>query len=342
MSNHPKVSIIVACFNVENYIEQCVTSLTNQSYKNIEIILVNDESTDATYQKLIAFKQKDDRIIIINQKNKGLSQVRNEGIKLASGTFIMFVDGDDWLDLDCLQIIVEKNLTSDVVCFSYYRAYENSVKRRFLNLNGLYNTEQIQRRIVGLTGKELSDPSQADSLVTACIKLYKTNIIKTNNIVFIDTKDIGTEDALFNINVMAYANSVYIIDEPLYFYRRYNTNSLTSTYKPRLFVQWKNLYAMIFELIKNKEKSFYKAYQNRICLSTIGLGLNETNSKNSLVIKYKNLKHILNDKLYVDSFTNFDLSELPLHWKLFFFFAKHKVILPLILMLEVIKKIISR
>jgi glycosyltransferase EpsH len=110
--------------------------------------------------------------------------------------------------------------------------------------------------MVGLIGKELSDPSQADSLVTAWGKIYKTEIIKNHKIQFTDTKLIGTEDALFNIQYLEYAEKVKILNLPLYNYLKITEDSLTKLYKPYLFQQWKTLYQKISEIITNKEDEF--------------------------------------------------------------------------------------
>jgi glycosyltransferase EpsH len=342
MINLPKVSIIVACYNVEHYIEQCINSLINQTYKNIEIIAINDESTDKTHDKLLQLKSIDGRINVVNQKNVGLSQVRNNGIVIATGAFIVFVDGDDWLDFNCVYKLIEESKNNDLVCCSYFKVFQSRNDVRKLNLHGTYDASLIQKRIVGLTGKELSDPSQADSLVTAWGKLYDANIIKENKIKFTDTKLIGTEDALFNISYLQYGKSVYIIDAPLYYYRKYNINSLTANYKSNLSLQWGELYSRIYAIIENKDETFYQAYQNRICLGIIGIGLNELLSKNSFFDKCAKIREILKNERYSSAFKNFKLSYLPIHWKIFFFFAKYSFVFPLMLMMWVIKKIISR
>ncbi|WP_395044876.1 glycosyltransferase family 2 protein [Flavobacterium sp.] len=339
--NNNLISIIVACYNVESFVDQCISSILNQSYSNLEIIIVNDESTDATYQKLLEFKNIDKRIQIVNQKNKGLSQVRNEGIKLATGSYIMFVDGDDWLDANCVSILETQINDYSLACCSYNRVFKQETKPRKLNLSGVVYSNTIQRRIVGLVKNELQDPSQADSLVTAWGKLYKTNLIKENNINFIDTKLIGTEDALFNICYLQFADKITVIDEPLYFYRKYNANSLTNTYKSNLFDQWKLLYSHIFQIIKHKQPVFITAYHNRICLSIIGLGLNEMLNKKGFWARYSKLKLILNDTLYKEAYKNLDLKYFPIHWKMFFFFAKNKSVFLLMLMLIGIKKMIN-
>ena len=92
-----KISIIVPIYNVKPYLEQCILSIINQTYLNLEIILVNDGSTDGSLLICENFAKKDDRIVLITQQNMGLSSARNLGIEIATGEYIMFVDSDDWI-----------------------------------------------------------------------------------------------------------------------------------------------------------------------------------------------------------------------------------------------------
>ena len=101
-----KVSVIIPVYNGEKTIEKCINSIINQSYKDLEIIIVNDGSTDNTYEICQKYSQKDDRIQVINQENKGVCLARNIGIKFSKGDYIQFVDSDDWLEpsiiADCI------------------------------------------------------------------------------------------------------------------------------------------------------------------------------------------------------------------------------------------------
>lgn len=336
-----KISIVIPCYNVEDYISQCLDSVVNQTYENIEIICINDGSTDRTAQILDKYAERDRRIMIVTQKNAGLSAARNIGIQNSSGDSLMFVDADDWMEKNAVQMVTEKERV-DLICFSYNRIFQTRTEPRKLKLSGNFDASLIQRRIVGLIREELADPSQTDSLVTAWGKLYNTELVKKNAIQFLDTKIIGTEDALFNIHYLQFAETVTIIDLPLYNYRKTNFTSLTNTYKPELFEKWKVLYDKIGESIKGKNGDFNAALQNRICLSIIGLGLNETFSKKSNAQKRKKLTEILSDPLYEKAYSKLTLKYFPLHWKLFFYFAKNKMTGPLLWMLQIITLKISK
>ena len=104
----PTVSLVIPVYNVESYLERCLESVKNQTYKNIEIILVNDGSTDGSGEICKKFVSKEIRAKVIHQKNAGLSEARNTGLKYISGDFVMFVDSDDWLELDAVEFLLEQ------------------------------------------------------------------------------------------------------------------------------------------------------------------------------------------------------------------------------------------
>lgn len=318
------LSIIIPCYNAEKLIQKCVESILVQKGFDFEVILVNDGATDKTLEILENLAQTDERIKVINQENKGLSGARNSGIEKAQGKYIMFVDADDGLELNAFDIISKNFNNEDLFCFSYNRVFDHKITPRDLKIEGIFDANFIQRRMVGLIGKELSDPSQADSLVTAWGKIYKTEIIKNHKIQFTDTKLIGTEDALFNIQYLECVEKVKILNLPLYNYVKITEGSLTKLYKQYLFQQWKTLYQKISEIITNKEDDFKVALGNRIALSLIGLGINETYSNLPFSAKIKKIAIVLHDDLYIKAYQNIEMKYFPMHWKLFFYLAKSK------------------
>lgn len=319
-----KLSIIIPCYNAEKFIQKCVESILVQKGFDFEVILVNDGATDKTLEISENLAQTDERIKVINQENKGLSGARNSGIEQAQGKYIMFVDADDWLEPNSFDEIYKNFNNEDLFCFSYNRVFDNKITPRNLKIEGVFDANFIQRRMVGLIGKELSDPSQADSLVTVWGKIYKSAFIKKNNIQFVETNIYGNEDALFNIQYLEFASNSKVLNLPLYNYRKNNYLSYTNLYKPYLFQQWKTLYQKISEIIANKEDEFKVAFGNRIALSLIGLGINETYSNLPFSAKIKKIAIVLHDDLYIKAYQNLEMKYFPLHWKLFFYLAKSK------------------
>lgn len=343
------VSIIVPVYNVEKYLSKCLESLTKQTYKELEIICVDDGTPDLSVEIIKDFQAKDDRIKLISQENQGLSGARNTGIKSATGEYIMFVDSDDWIDTDCCETAVknadENNATA--VLWGYVREFgEKSSEKRIFDGDRVFNADEtkhiIHRRMAGLVGDELSNPENADSLVTAWGKLYLTDIIKSNGLEFVDTKIIGTEDALFNLQYFGFVNKCVFVDRPFNHYRKDNETSLTRKYKPLLFSQWSELYRRMDEYIKsnNLPDEFSLALSNRICLSMIGLGLNELCNDGKGATK--NIKKILSSQMYADAYKHLDLSRFPMHWRIFFLLCKNRSATGVYAMLKGIQMMIGK
>lgn len=316
-----KISIIIPCYNVQDYIEQCLGSIISQTYINLEIICINDGSTDKTVEILQQFETKDSRIKLYNQSNKGLSKTRSLGIEYATGDYILFVDSDDWLEKDALEIILREASNYDIILFSYFRDFKNVTLAKRLNLDGEFLASELQRKIVGPVGEEIKLIENLDSLVTVWAKLYKSEKIK--NITFPEVSEIGTwEDGLFNLQVLENCNKVLIIDQPFYHYRKDNLQSFTSKSKENLYQKWLVKFEMINRLIKSKESTFHMALQNRIAISILGLALTELGSNRSSWNQIQNLKTILSEPTYKKALQGFNLDYLPLQWKLFYNLAK--------------------
>ena len=325
--HNPKISIIIPCYNVAEYLPKCLDSVINQTYSNLEIICVNDGSLDNSMDVLNDYKSKDDRIIVISQDNQGLSGARNTASKYVSGDYIMYVDGDDWIDSDTCEKAVTAAIdyNADLVIWSYIREYSDKSKPKYIfDKKEIIFDEKgckdiIHKRIVGLCGNELSVPENADSLVTAWGKLYKSNLILEKNIQFVNTKLIGTEDALFNIYALSSVKKAVYIPYCLYHYRKDNIASLTSNYKENLFFQWQHLFDLIEEYIRSNalDESYTEALNNRICLSIIGLGLNVMDADKS-VNKVKEIKKIISSERYRKAYKQLTLKYFPIHWKILF------------------------
>ncbi len=344
------VSVIIPVYNVEKYLPKCLESVTNQTYKSLEIICVNDGSPDNSSEILEAFAKKDGRIKIINQANKGLSGARNTGVDAATGDYIVFLDSDDWMDVECLATAVnvaEKD-GSDTVMWGYVREFkDSSLEKKIFDGDRTFDekeTRNLHRRLAGLSGEELRNPENTDALVTAWGKLYTAELIKENKLEFVDTKIIGTEDLLFNMHYFGFAKRCSFIDKPFNHYRKDNETSLTRSYKSKLFLQWSELYSRIRQYINENSlgEDFHKALDNRICLSMIGLGLNELCNKSSHGIKIKNLKKILSSQQYIEAYKKLEFGYFPIHWKLFFTFCKRRNALFVYILLNAMQMMIGK
>lgn len=344
-----KISVLVAVYNSENYLDRCIKSLINQTYKNIEIILVNDGSKDNSLKICEKYKRIDERIQLITQANQGLSGARNTGIRYAKGDYISFIDGDDWLETTCFENCVKfLDNSIDILIFSYIREYRNKsmpvpiFKKDYIEWTGKEIETGIIRRLIGPVGIELERPNRMEDLNPAWNKIYKTDILKDK--AFIDSKIIGTEDLWFNLTVFAAAKKVKFIKEAYYHYNKENGGSLTRKYNPNLFAGWKTLYSYIKLYINrhNLDKSVCSyALNNRIVINLLALSRNIVISDLKYMQKIEELKNILNDTLYQEAFQQFEFRLLSNKWKVFYYCCyKKRVRLLYLLMLagEKIKK----
>lgn len=204
------VSIIIPAYNGEAYLQECLDSLLNQTYDNIQIIIVNDGSVDATGDILAEYAKKDERIVAINQKNQGTSAARNVGIEKATGDFITFVDCDDYLLSDCVEKIVEAIASTpeaSVVVWNSQTFGEGDVV-----CSGA--TDYIYRGC-DYTKYVLENRGGAGGV---CGKAYKADIIKDNGIKFANVKT--AEDGLFNTACLKYLNVVVSMSYVGYMYRK--------------------------------------------------------------------------------------------------------------------------
>ncbi len=198
MERKIKFSVIIPVYNIEKYIKKCINSILEQSYKNFEIIVVDDGSTDES--NLLINNINDNRIRIIKKNNGGLSSARNEGIKYVTGDYIWFVDGDDYIEPDALNKLNIKILEEnpEVLCFYYYKEYEG---KKIINADKIDWKNIIQYPLIN---------------TSACAKVFKTSYYIENKFLFPDGKIY--EDLALIPFVLAKAKKVSLIDEPLYDY----------------------------------------------------------------------------------------------------------------------------
>ncbi len=335
------VSIIIPFYNTEPYMRKCLDSVTHQTYKNLEIICINDESPDGCLAVLKEYAARDERIIIIDKQNEGPSLARNAGLERASGEYIMFLDSDDWLDTDAVEQMLSRaqKEDADVVMCCYAKEFSDHtdishILKGDITYRGSEVATRIHRRLVGPLGEELAIPQNADILVTPCMQLFRADICKAHR--FFDIRELSTfEDGLYQIDVYKDFQCFSYIDEPFYHYRKDNEGSITTRYKPDLYEKWQKLFSLIEE--KAEGEDYRAALKNRIALSMLGIGLNETKAGKSLFGKARFLKDILKTPRYKDAYKSLEMKFFPLHWRVFFQLCKWKMTFSLLLMLCIIE-----
>lgn len=206
----PKISVIIPVYNVEKYLRQCLDSVVNQTYRNLEIICVDDGSKDKSGEILDEYAQKDDRFVVIHQKNQGQAVARNVGMDIATGKYILFVDSDDWIDLNTCSILIEKAelIQSDVLCFQFV-SVNNSAQRVRAPIPSKFfeSYDDISNRIENILSGSYSP----------CNKLLRKDFLDSNKIRFIP--GLLFEDNPFVFELAMLAKQYDVIPMTLYYYR---------------------------------------------------------------------------------------------------------------------------
>ena len=222
-----KISIIIPVYNVEKYLRQCLDSVINQTYKDLEIICVNDASTDSSLSILEEYAQKDNRIIIVNNPiNSKLGPTRNNGMKYATGEYVHFLDSDDWMELNAYEKLVkniEKFNNPDVLHFEYKIVSEIDMSESFRVLPK--NADDVYGKVFNIE-KDLEMSNLWDR--HAWNKLYKKSFISEKNLIFNNYP--CYEDIEFAFEVLIKAKSICFINDILLNYRYNNPNSLVGRF----------------------------------------------------------------------------------------------------------------
>lgn len=218
-----KVSIIVPIYNSEKFLKECILGLLNQTYKNTEIILINDGSHDGSEEISLDFAKRDSRIVYVKQKNEGVSKARNKGILLATGDYITFVDSDDIVLSTYIEDMVLEADNKEYIMSGYkvWNMKSNKYKEfKCPNFDG--NIKEFINEIF----KYISPPY----LLGPCFKLFKKSILLKNNIYFPEDISFG-EDAEFVINYLEHVNTIKCIENINYIYRKTGNDSLSSVFR---------------------------------------------------------------------------------------------------------------
>ncbi|MFL2120887.1 glycosyltransferase [Marinilactibacillus psychrotolerans] len=299
MNENPLVSVIVPVYNVDLYIKECMDSIVNQSYKELQIIVIDDGSTDSSSQKIKSYLS-DHRVQVIEQLNKGLSGARNTGLKFANGKYVLFVDSDDYLELTAIEELVraieENNV--DIARFNgraFIDKLNNPIKQNMYDFSHrLQEGKKYTKNRFKVNRRTFASP----------VYLYMVNrdVIKKNDLFFLE--GILHEDELFTTHIFLNSDSMIYLNR-FYYNRRYRENSImTSQTSERIKKTWDS-YIIIFKKLELMYSSNqYSKEQKRLIkrqLISIYSGLKNSNlDKLKKEHEIKEIKSITGlDKFYI-------------------------------------------
>ena len=262
------VSVIVPVYNAESYLVKCVSSICGQTYKNLQIILVNDGSRDLSLQICRMFEQLDSRVLVIDKQNTGVSDTRNVGLSRAEGKYIQFADSDDYLAPEATELFVSAAETTraDMIISPYLRV--NGTRKKFHNL--IEEESTIDRTSFVC---KLMDKPASFYYGVVWNKIYRADLIRKHEIQF--CRELRwSEDLLFNLEYIQFCNSFHAIQRPTYYYVRSESNLLSVPKLPlaEIIETRQNVYLTykkIFENLGIYEKNKIKVFKYCISVSEI-------------------------------------------------------------------------
>ena len=225
------VSVIIAAYNAEKDIRKCLDSVCNQTFKNLEIIIVNDGSTDQTLEILEEYAKKDSRIKVINQANRGAGLTKNVGLKIATCEYIAFVDSDDWIEKETFEraYACTENGQIDMVVFNHNKVFPN---RRLENVRKI-KEEYIQMDEIGIEKYVMKYMISFNHEFGAWNKLVKREIIQKYGIEFSDNRKTVYDDNLYCLKLICYVKTIRTINQGFYNYniRQGSVSDMSNTYE---------------------------------------------------------------------------------------------------------------
>ena len=282
MSDKIKVSVIIPVYNSEKFLKKCLESIMYQSFKEIEIIIINDGSTDRSLKIIEQFMLEDERIILINQKNQGVSVARNRGIEVAKGEFLLNVDSDDWIEKNYIEILykkaLEKNL--DIVISDVY--FEYLAKKGFILKDLNLKEDEV------ITGNEYCNIFiEKNFHGYSCNKLIKKALYIDNNIYY--RKEISIlEDAEVILKLGYYAKRIGKINGIFYHYLQHS-HSTSKKMTEKKVMDIKDVIEKLIDFFDDEEK---KKKLQLIKIEKSLLGIKYLNNKKYAIVKNEILKEI--------------------------------------------------
>lgn len=330
------ISIIVPVYNVEKYLERCIESIVNQTYKDIEIILVDDGSPDNCPVICDRYAEKDNRIKVIHKQNGGLINARKSGLEIAQGDYIGFVDSDDWIEPEMYEYFAQmiNKYSPDMVLSDFY--YDNN--GQLTDSEQLFDKEYYDKNALEefIYPKMLFSGTYYKFGINPCCwsKVFKKELIK-KNLPLVDGRIKMGEDAAFTYPCLIDAKSAATVKKPCYHYN-INPESMTKSHDEKLkdiiFLPYKRIKEKCCEagIDLGKQLDYYLLYLANFLLR------NEVVAKNFAVT----IKMLFLNQEVINAAKRINIADLPAHTKFFITALKRKSKLLLIIYMTVLKFVI--
>lgn len=326
----PKISIVVPVYNAEEYLIDCLQSLSNQSMEDIEILAIDDGSTDSSLEILHQYQKREPRLQVFSQTNQGVSAARNFGIQQSTGDYITFVDSDDWIEKEMYQQMMSFGDSEVIMCDFIL---ENKRSQELITADirsGYYQKNEIIKELYPtLLVKE--DLGRLP-IVSACICLFKRELLQTKRVYF----EVGlkyAEDYLFMATVMLQTKSYYYLKGFHYYHYRQYELSRSKKYQSEWWKYLLVLHIKLKELVfESPDFDFSRQLKLQLLHSVMFLSNSICKDENTNISqKVKLLDQLFNHPSLKTAFHQLDFSQQPLGLKIVFYFVKYKMSLVFLL-----------
>lgn len=298
MKERKAVSIIIPVYNVEQYLEQCLDSVVKQTFRDYEVILVNDGSMDSSQKICERYTVMDSRFRLINQANAGLAAARQTGLDVAEGRYVGFIDSDDWLEPDMYEKMLGAANASgaDIVFCNVYRNEDKKEKPYFPS--GFYSRQDMEKVVFPrlLAG---FDPDGGENTIRWCnwLRIYKKSLIDENRIRF-DERFRRSQDLPFTFECTIHANSYYYLGDDYLYHNRMNYESLSKGYTKNMWGLIKPLILYLQNVVNSyPEYDFQEQMDRRAALFVFECCENENkpNNTRSIAQRLATMRDIMSD-----------------------------------------------
>lgn len=315
------ITVIIPVYNVKLYLEECVNSVLEQTYENLEIILIDDGSTDGSGELCEELKKRDERILLIHKANAGLGFARNSGLDIATGKYITFLDSDDYIEPTMIEELYNGMKTNGVdECKMGFQHVKNDKsvtsekKYKFELFPGDEASKKFAPRLIG------SSPHERDSIeMCVCGALFNNSLIRNYRLRFPSERELISEDLIFQLEYLQYANGACTIENTEYKYRT-NDASLTRSYK----ADRKEKSIFFYEEVIKRLKGY--GYGNdvinrakRLLFIYIRMSISQevTYKENSMKVAVRNIRQICSDQRLQNIIKSYPVKKLGMAQKIF-------------------------
>lgn len=336
-----KVSVIVPVYNVERYLKRCVESLLEQTLKEIEIILVDDESPDKSPIICDSYAKVYENVVVIHKQNAGLGMARNSGLKVARGEYVAFVDSDDYVENDMYEVLYNHAIgnMADIVIsggFISEGAYRTQKVCKEIEHEIVYKGEEVKILALKMTGALPEHKLDYEHAMSVCKGIYKRDMITSNEVSFFSEREMISEDLLFHYDIVQYARKVIVIPKCFYHYCL-NNESLTKKYHKDRFQRNVSFYKYIVEILEKRQfTNSSKLYAQRLLISSARVVISQIvkHYKKSCRNMLDEILDICNDDVLVQVLHDYPISRLPIKQRIFTYMVKKKMVRGMIVLIK--------